>query len=630
MDTNSAIQNLETYITENPSSSKAPLHMIYAGELRRLNGDTQIARRWFESVAEKFPGSDEKSVAVLGMAVIDIDMGGKGSLIDTLQITPEEEVPDTLNADRYRLLYLHHLSDNPDLADVYFQKAEEYARSHPTTQQRIAALTGMISTSVETTTTNSDDILTSLESASKAKEWSLVDSLATDFLDANPTSEHRLQVEAFQQRAEAQDPFEANRIAILLPLTGKYAPASEAIKQSLVFANTSQLELKFYDTQFDIESPEPEKAAEPKEDNTQEAEEAEQKVEPTEEEIAIEAQALIRKIVIDDGCSMIVGPLLKDSVQPLAEAAQAYRIPMISLAKPKEALEKGDHIFRVSVSIDQQVNTLINHAVDERGWTKFVAMIPDNEFGNNALEAFTAAAELRGATVLRSVSYDPAATSFLAEARQLGLKSEIPPTPAKLEKDPTLDQPVVDFDAIFIPDNYRKVPSVVSALAYEEFSVGTFRINKYAEPTYVMGLNSWNHPSIVDKGGQYLVNGIFVDAFWIGNEKESTQQFVTQYQEHFEKAPNFYSALSYDVMQLIQATLSANTESRSDVLTNLKSAYVPDPITGGSQFAIDRDLDRVLDVFVIKRGGIKVWKSPTENDSKSPFAKKNRLEKRPP
>ena len=74
-------------------------------------------------------------------------------------------------------------------------------------------------------------------------------------------------------------------------------------------------------------------------------------------------------------------------------------------------------------------------------------------------------------------------------------------------------------------------------------------------------------------------------------------------------------------MQLIQATLSANTESRSDVLTNLKSAYVPDPITGGSQFAIDRDLDSVLDVFVIKRGGIKVWKSPTENDSKSPTPK---------
>ena len=253
-------------------------------------------------------------------------------------------------------------------------------------------------------------------------------------------------------------------------------------------------------------------------------------------------------------------------------------------------------------------------------------MVPDNEYGQKALETFTAEVEERGGTVLRSVSYDPAATSFLNEARVLGLKPDPRPSPKKLEKDPTLDHPVIDFDAIFLPDNHRRVPLVVSALAYEEFSLGTFRINRHAKPTYVMGLSGWNNPGIVDKGGQYLINGVFVDAFWMGNEKESIQQFVAAYRESFEKPPNIYDALSYDVIQLATTTLDPNSENRQGVLGNLQTAYIQNPITGGSQFAENRDLDRVFDVLVIKRSGIKIWEAPENPDKEKTKEKENNEE----
>ena len=56
----------------------------------------------------------------------------------------------------------------------------------------------------------------------------------------------------------------------------------------------------------------------------------------------------------------------------------------------------------------------------------------------------------------------------------------------------------------------------------------------------VMGLNKWNHPT-VENGGQYMQNGIFVDAFWNQASDEVTQDFVTRF-TRLGKAPNIINA----------------------------------------------------------------------------------------
>jgi ABC-type branched-subunit amino acid transport system substrate-binding protein len=575
IDNDLAIEGLEEHINEHPDSPKIALHMLHAGELRRLNNDIQIAKRWFETILEMYPTSEEKSAAMLGIAVIELDIETTIDNLDTLRIIKEEDIPDTLNADRYRILYIHHAADDAELAKIYANKARMYAQSHPITKSRIELAVGTIGpeeqTDVEEITLSEEDYLNQLEKVMSSRNWLRTIELTDLFLEKYPDSKHQLQVQAYKDRAEAEDPFEQKRIAILLPLSGKYAPAAKAIKQSLEFANTAKLEMKFYDTAWNAEK--------------------------SEQENIQNIQNLIKKIVVEDGCALIIGPLLKEVAPHAAHAAQAYQIPMLSYAKSADIIHEGENIFRVSVSMDQQIDTLLNHAIDERGWKTFVAMVPENEYGKRALELFTQKAVERGGIVLRSVSYDPTTTSFLAEAKEIGLKGG------------SNKAPILDFDAIFIPDNHRRVPLIVSALAYEEFSIGSF-LAKDHKTIYVMGLNAWNNPSIVDKGGQYLVNGIFVDAFWAGNEKESTQQFVASFQEIFGKNPNIYDALSFDVIQLVTVTLEPSSKNRADVLEHLNNANIPVPITGGAQFRANRDLDRVMDIFVIQKDGIQLWTPP--------------------
>ena len=625
-----AAEDLEYFIEENPEHEKVARHILYAGELRRLQGDYKKARDWFEMIIEDHPTSDEKNVAVLGMAIIDYD-SGKLNQIDTIRNARENPklIPDSLNADRYLILYAAEEDPESDIAQVYASKSKKYGLSHPKTQARLESVFAAAeepkkqedTDSKEAETTQEIDPQTILEVALADKNWEKVIKFSEEYLAQYPESDHNAFVQAALDRAKVEDPFQSTKIAVFLPLTGKYAPAAKAIRQSLEFSNAGRLNLQFYDTGWKVEKVEKPEFEKDKEGNfvDQEGydkwqEKEKLRAEELQKKIDEQTNDIVKKAVTEDGCALIIGPLLKEVAPPAAAASKAYQIPMISLSKSDKVLDHGDFIYRLSIPVNQQVTALVDHAMDQREWKTFVAMVPDNEYGRNALKLFKDEVEKKGGQLLRHEFYDPKATSFMNEARKLGLKSEKRPTEKQIEKDPTIDHPTMDFDAIFIPDNHRRLPSVAASLAFEEFSIGSFRINRHAEPTYAIGLNGWNNPSITDS--QYLINGVFVDAYWVNSDKEAIQQFVGKYQENFNRLPNMYDALSQDAMDLAFAIIQEQPTSRMDLKTKIPMVILTDPVTGGEQFGENRDLARTLSIFTVKKDGIREWKPPEEEKIK--------------
>ena len=178
-----------------------------------------------------------------------------------------------------------------------------------------------------------------------------------------------------------------------------------------------------------------------------------------------------------------------------------------------------------------------------------------------------------------------------------------------------MDHPTIDFDAIFIPDNHRKTPLVTSALAAEEFSIGNFRINRHAQPVGVMGLNKWNHPSVVKNGGQYMQNGIFVDAFWNEASDETTQDFVTRFSEEFGKAPNIINATAYDAIQIGKQVFRSPQSSRVTIGSTLHSNVFSQMVTGASGFGEEQILQRELHIITIKRDRLEQWQPKPVDDA---------------
>ena len=103
IDAGAAAEMVEKDLSD-ADTETTPSLLLLAGEYRRLNGEYKEARAWFQQIVSPSTSS-EKNAAMLGMALVDFE-SGKSQSLDTIRIALEKDVPDSLNADRYRVLFL--------------------------------------------------------------------------------------------------------------------------------------------------------------------------------------------------------------------------------------------------------------------------------------------------------------------------------------------------------------------------------------------------------------------------------------------------------------------------------------------------------------------------------------------
>ena len=112
-----------------------------------------------------------------------------------------------------------------------------------------------------------------------------------------------------------------------------------------------------YEAQLKDETPK-ERAARLKEQEKETEEERQLRLDE-EKQIRDEAQiqtdgdiyTLIGKMVTEEGCAILIGPMLKDTVMSAAQAAQDYQVPMLTLSKKQQPVEKGDFVFFSNISL---------------------------------------------------------------------------------------------------------------------------------------------------------------------------------------------------------------------------------------------------------------------------------------
>ncbi len=587
-----AIRMLEAELAAHPDPAIEPWLLLWAGEQRRLSGDTAAARRWFEQLADRYATHPLKEPAMLGMAVIDAGGSPAGNTLATLQLLGDSGVPDSLNADRYRLLARVAADEGSSQSRVreLVKKAVVYAESDETVKIRVHASLGDLLTDEQTTNLTGMDfsevtdspgaqeqLRHQIHAAMASDSFEEAIALATRFQELWPDSALDREMTYTIRRAEAGDVVKARKVGVLLPLSGQYAPAATRFKESIEMANRREggvLQLTFADT-----GGSPEKTI-------------------TE----------LERLVIDEGCVAILGPLLKEGVMPAAEAAQALNVPMVALSQSQNPTSAGDYVFRGFLPLHQQVEALIEHAVTDRGFTRFAILYPDNEYGQSARDLFTEVAATRGATVVRRQSYDPDANVFLDAARQLGGKSRGSGGSGAASNPPT-----IDYDALFIPDNHQRVALVASALAYEEFPVGSFRPGRGVRGLPLLGLNAWNNPLLVESGGQYTQGAVFVDAFLPTSDDPNTASYVSSYKSEFGRSPGVIDAVTYDATRLLAQAVGASDGSRDSVRDSLKGIQLKDPVGAGSHFGADREVSRDLLILTVTRSGIREWQPPFED-----------------
>ncbi|MFZ5478487.1 MAG: penicillin-binding protein activator [Myxococcota bacterium] len=566
--------------------AEAPWILLYAGELRRLLGDGPEARRHFEAVAADYPASPAKDAAVLGMALVDAGGRPGGNPLATMELVGDKGVPATMNVDRYLLLARVRQDEGAPAADVraLLDKAAGFAGDDKDLARRVEKASAAAPGEAGGGAPVGPPDLVALEkirAALAAQRWDDVPGLADDFMARFAGSPFEREIAYARKRAQSRVPPDTAKVAVLLPLTGSFAIPGGNLKTAIELGNRhagGRLELVFHDT-----------AGKP--------------------ETCI---ATLEKAVIEGGAGVVLGPLLKEEALQCAPAAQALRVPMLTFTSSPEVLAAGDLVFRAFPSVEQQVDVLLREAYDVRGLDRYAILHPSTPAGENAARVFEQAVVARGGAIARKIAYDPAATDFRSVAKTLGQKdykaraSEFARLKKEAEKnkqdpDKVTLPPIIDYDAIFVPDAYQRVALVASALAFEEFPIGKFRPRRDDTPMPLLGLNAWNNDDLARRGGTYVQDCIFVDAFDPRADGAATVGFVSAWKERAQSDPSVLEAVGYDTVRLVALAVE---KSPRDAAAGLHAVTLDGAVAGTRGFGDDGELERDWRLLTVTKDGI--------------------------
>jgi ABC-type branched-subunit amino acid transport system substrate-binding protein len=415
-----------------------------------------------------------------------------------------------------------------------------------------------------------------------------------------PASAHLLELEYIQRRAAKNNPTVAGKVGALLPASGDYGPAAAQLRQVVQLANVeagSPIELVFGDTLGTTEG----------------------------------TAAEIERLVIDEGCVAILGPLLKQNGDEAARRAQALRTPLLTFTQGGDPTSAGSFAFRGFMTLSHQVEALLNHSFEQEGHQRYAVLHPENGYGERAADLFTASVTKRGGTITQIVSYSTDTTDFRATAQEItgknivGREQELQALKREAKRrdeDPkrVMLPPVFEYEAIFIPDNHRRLVLVSSALAYEELPVGSFKQHEDETPVQLLGLNAWNNPQLVSHGGRYVQNSAFVDAFWVYTDDDTIKDFNAVFEGTVERSPRVIDALTWDATRLITAAVLQGGDDREAIRSAMSEVEIDDPVAGGKRLNEDREVDRQFHVLTIGKQGITLWTPPppTEEEPINP------------
>jgi branched-chain amino acid transport system substrate-binding protein len=335
------------------------------------------------------------------------------------------------------------------------------------------------------------------------------------------------------------------------------------------------------------------------------------------------AAAAVRDLAREDDLVAVVGPLLFEESRAAAAAAQEEGVPLLSLTDREEVPRDKSFVFRLRTTPHDEVRYLVSYAVDKLGARRFAILYPGDNYGRGMRKEFWRAVDERGGWVTAVSSYEPDATDFAEPIRRMIGYPLLTPDEKKAleEREKILDKarrmepakaavareeayaalgpegeplpPIVDFDALFIPDSYDKVVLITPQLAFHEIT-----------DVQLLGSGEWNDPKLVRIAREHVRGAIISAPFYAESGFVFVSDFVERYTTTFGATPDVFAAQAFDGANLVLVQLAAGRSSRDDVRDGLLGTQAYPGVSGVTSFLPDGNARKRPYLLAVRRGRI--------------------------
>jgi ABC-type branched-subunit amino acid transport system substrate-binding protein/predicted negative regulator of RcsB-dependent stress response len=591
-----ALEAYEKYLDRFPQGHMAPAAVMRIGKIYVALGNYKEARNTYNRIQAEFPDSTFAMDAKVEILVTYLEEGEFDEVIQKASSILEESVSSIHLTQTYAILGDTYLAMDAAEDAVYFYTMAFKLAVGPEKKIVIDKLNGAIS-SLEST-----DILSLLGyvneeplrgylmyqlglNYSEEKKYDEALRTFSEFINNYPEHENIPQAEILIEEISKKLVYRRTTIGCLLPLSGPYeAYGSRALKG---------IELAF--SQFNSQGIDPPVSLIVK--NTG--------ADP--EKAAAAVQDLI-----DEKVAAIIGPMVK--AETAATLAQLNGIPIITVTQKDNITEIGDYVFRNFLTPKMQVETIVSYAAEELGLRTFAILYPEEKYGTTFMNLFWDEVIAHGGEVVGLESYNPSHTDFADPIKKLvGLYYEVPedlkeslmpPVDNEDQYDEeTLDeeaktdeqeeeepQAIVDFEAVFIPDEPNKAGLIIPQLAFYD-----------VEDVYLLGTNLWHSDKLIEMAKEYVQEALLADGFYSESKSKRVRNFVRIFEETYGAKPGFIEATTYDsAVILFQLVSRPDIRSRNALKNELLNLRDFPGVTGLTSFDPSGDVQKQLSLFRIK------------------------------
>jgi len=371
------------------------------------------------------------------------------------------------------------------------------------------------------------------------RDWDELEAALERFVSDHPGHPLAVEAKALLEKIARRGDVDPRAIGVVLPLSGTYEPYGRAFLRGIEYA------LRGADVRLVVRDDRGE---------------------------SVEAEAQVERLLYEDRVVAVIGGVLHEEALAVAAKADELGLPNVSFSPTLDRVGASEWIFRSMLTNEAVARTLADYLVVERGLSRVAILHPDMPYGHEMRQLFEAALVERGGEVRKVEVYPPDATNFTEPVKKLVGRFDVESHPEyhqrlaeiraqnldarrrrnAIEKMRQSLSPLIDFDAIFVPDKWRTVSLVAPALAFEDVVTNwcdDWEIKKARKttghdvrPVVLFGGNLWHHPELPIRGGKYLNCSIFVDGFFAGSSRPETMEFVQDFRLLHGREPVMFEA----------------------------------------------------------------------------------------
>ena len=335
------------------------------------------------------------------------------------------------------------------------------------------------------------------------------------------------------------------------------------------------------------------------------------------------ARRAVERLVTEDNVIAMIGSLSSKTAVATASKADKLGLPSITLSQKVGITDIGPTVFRNALTSEMQIKTLVRVAMEDLGFKRFAILYPNDKYGVEYANLFWDEVLARGGIIAGAQPYNSKETDFSGPIQRLvgtyyledrvdeykyllkEWQKKVKNIGKRTSPPKELLTPIVDFEALFVPDGTSAIGQIAPMLAYQE--INNIRL---------LGTNILNAPSLVRRGERFVEGTLFVDSIFSSDQHFQGSRFFQDFQNTFKEPPGLLEAQGFDAGLIIRKLIENGERTRLDLAEGLGALKTFNGSLGTLFVNNSREVERPLIPLTVEKGRIIRWQSSKKKTNK--------------